>query len=135
MLSDSLGLVPMNRAPDAYLLLVVKSPNVVYVAVSDGNLPLGLNEGIFLVEGVFEVLALPLLLCEDIVLCDESLSHDLSHSIYCVVVHWLVLVRGLIHSQEVQNVLIITLINEELVLILLDDNIPRVERLRSGHDS
>ncbi len=64
----------------------------------------------------------------------QSLLHDLLHTVYGVVVHRLALVRGLIHSQEIQHVFIVTLVNEELVLVFLDDYVPGVEGLGGSHN-
>ena len=134
MLSHGLRLVPMNGASDTYLLLVVKSPDIVHVSVSDGDLPLGFDEWVHFGERVLVLLRLALLLSEDIVLGDQRLTHNLANTVHGVVIHRLILVRGLIHCQVVQNVFLITLVDEKLVLIFLDDDIPRVEGFGSGHD-
>jgi hypothetical protein len=64
----------------------------------------------------------------------DSFSHNVFDTIDCVLVHWLVLVRGLIYCQFVQNVFIVAFVNEKFILILFDNDIPRVEGFGGGHD-
>jgi hypothetical protein len=84
---------------------------------------------------VLEFLRFALLLSENIVLSNDGFAHNLSDTVDRLVIDWLVLVRRLVHCQEIQNVLVIALIDEEFVLIFLDDDVPRVERLVGCHDS
>jgi hypothetical protein len=83
---------------------------------------------------MLKVLRFALLLGEDIVLNEKGFAHDLADTVDRLVIHRLVIVGGLVDCQEIQNVLFITLLNEKFVLVLLNDNIPRVEWLGSCHD-
>ena len=84
---------------------------------------------------MLEILGFALLLGENIVLNEEGLAHNLTNTVDRLVIYRLVVVGGLVHCQEIQNVLLIALVDEKFVLILLNNDIPRVEGLGSCHNS
>ncbi len=124
----------MYSTPNAYLLLVGQPPNVVDVALPDGYLPLGLYERVFLCEYVLELLRFALLLGQHVVLDPQGLLHDLADTVRGVIVDGLGLVGGLTYGQVIQDVFIVSLVYEKLVLVLLDNYVPRVKGFRGCHD-
>ena len=60
--------------------------------------------------------------------------HDAANAIHAVIINRLVVVRCLIHCEIVENILLITLVDEKQASMTLDDHVPRVKRLRRGHD-
>lgn len=76
---------------------------------------------------MLEILGFALLLGENIVLYEEGFAHNLTNTVDGLVVYRLVIVGGLVDCQEIQNVLLIALVDEKFVLILLNNDIPRVE--------
>lgn len=93
------------------------------------------DEGVLLSQVDLSVLGLRVLHVQEAIMHLHGFFHDLSDSIHALVVHRLVIMRGLIHSEVVEHVGVIALIDEELVAVLLDDYIPGVEGLGGSHDS
>jgi hypothetical protein len=128
----SLWNVWVNSTSDTNLPLVVKFPYLVEVTKSSSNLILNFNKGVLFFK--IKLLILRVLLIDPIVVDMHCFLHKLSRSIEGFIILWLIIVRGLIDSKVVEHVSLISLINENFILILLDDNIPRVEWLRCCHD-
>lgn len=123
----------MYCASDADPSLLAQIPDLILIPHSSSHLSFSLNEWVRL----FHVYLLVILIClvEDRVVDSGGLEHDLSDAIHSLVIQSLLLVGSLIHSEQVQHVGLISLVNKQFVLILLDDDIPRVHRLGSSHDS
>lgn len=114
----------MDCASDTDLFFVAKVPNLIKIAYSSGNLVLHLNKGIlhrqvnFLISHV--VMVLPSIIDTD------GFLHEISDSIDGVFILRLIVMRSFVDCKQIKDVGVVSLINEELVLMLFNDNIPRV---------
>jgi hypothetical protein len=114
----------VDCTPNADLGLSVKFEDVIVVTLVADNLILVFNEGVWSFER-FEFLRLHavLVLVRDF----HGFLHQLAHAVHTVLIKGLEFDRCcLVHSLEVEHVLVFTLVNEQETFGLFDDQIPRV---------
>lgn len=124
-------IVGMDRTSDTYFLFILKFPYSVDISLPYCYLILHFNKWVFFSKIVNLIIWIWLVLP-----CSvdwSSFFHKLSDSIDWLIIWWLVIMRCFINCEQIKHVLIISFVNEQLVLILLYDHIPRLQWLWSCH--